>query len=350
VNATGRPSPRRTVVWAARALGILLSTLVGAGAAEILLRVQSTSAHPGAKRQDPEADGLPEIEGVFPLGASNQRARYRGALYTTNSRGFRGREFALEAPRGTFRIVMIGDSFTMGSGVREEEAYPALVEAALLGTGEKRNYEVLNLGLSGLNLASSIDSRLVRIGLDYDPDMIVYGFTINDLEGRDYVAHPRQSRKPTGSLLLDLLWERWAYGRDLVWPSKSSYVRELDHNYFRNPSAWGRFESDLDRLVAIGRERGTCIVVLIHTQLTALHSWHPFRRHYEAVANAARRRNIFVVESFPWFEGIDPAGYTSGPHDSHPNAVGHQILAEALLRALRALPAQCWEGGRQVSQ
>jgi lysophospholipase L1-like esterase len=337
--------PRRSVVWTARMLAVAVSAVVGLGAAELLLRVQAGAgprSGAGMRPIDPDTRGLQDIEGVFALAMPNQRARYRRALYQTNSRGLRGREYSTLASPGTFRIEMMGDSFTMGSGVRVEEAYPALVEKALRGTGETRGFEVINLGLSGLSLAGSLDQRLLPVGLEYSPDLIVYGFTVNDLEGPDYVALTRETRKPSGILLFDLLHARWDYLRDMLWPSASSYVRELDNNFFRNPPVWHRFESDLDRLAAIGRERGICIVVLLHTQLTALNSWHPFQRHYNAVAEAARARGMTVVESFPWYEGIDPDAYTCGIHDSHPNAWGHQILGEALLRSLRALPPACW--------
>lgn len=341
-------TPRRSVVWAARALVLLFSTVLGAGAAEVLLRLQlqaELAAAGHAKAEDPQAAGLPEIEGVFALATPNQRVRYRHALYVTNSRGLRGGEYSLAAAPGTFRIAMMGDSFTMGSGVRVEEAYPALVEDALRGTGPARDYEVINLGLSGLSLAQSLDERLLPIGLDYSPDLIVYGFTLNDLEGPDYVAPPRVPPTPSGSLLFDLLHQRWDWLRDMAWPSRTSYVRELDENFFHNPVVWRRFESDLDRLAAIGRERGVCIVVLLHTHLTELNPWHPFLRHYDAVAAAARARGMHVVETFPWFEGVDPLDYTCAVHDPHPNAAGHQILSEALLRSLRALPPACWSPG-----
>jgi lysophospholipase L1-like esterase len=341
----GSRSPRRSVVWTARVLAVGLSAALGIGAAEVILRVQASGAPrsgAGMRPIDPDTRGLHDIEGVFALAMPNQRARYRRALYETNSRGLRGGEYSTVAPAGTFRIEMIGDSFTMGSGVRVEEAYPALVEKALRGTGGSQAYEVINLGLSGLSLAGSLDQRLLPIGLDYAPDLLVYGFTVNDLEGPDYVPLTREAKKPSGSLLFDLLHARWDYTRDMLWPSASSYVRELDNNFFRNPAVWQRFERDLDRLAAIGRERRICVVVLLHTQLTALNSWHPFLRHYAAVAEAARARGMYVVESFPWFEGIDPDAYTCGIHDSHPNAWGHQILAEALLHSLRSLPPACW--------
>ncbi|MBI5504734.1 MAG: SGNH/GDSL hydrolase family protein [Deltaproteobacteria bacterium] len=336
---------RPAVKWTVRIGAVAFGLLLGAAAAEGVLRMAARAGMTGGPPQRPrDADiaGLPSIEGVFSLAKRNQRANYRGALYFTNSEGFRGPEYAKTKPPGTFRIEMIGDSFTMGSGVRVEQAYPALVESALNAAGEARRYEVLNLGLSGLSLRGIIEQRLLPVGLAYDPDMLVYGFTVNDLEGPAYQRIARVPGEPSGSLLFDLIHERWDYVRDIVWPSRSSYVRELDDNFFRTPAAWRAFEDDLDRLATIAGERGVCVTVLLHTQLTALNSLHPFLRHYDAVARAARARGMFVAESFPYFEGVDDDQYMCGVFDPHPNIAGHQVLAEALLHRLRELPAECW--------
>jgi hypothetical protein len=48
--------------------------------------------------------------------------------FSTNSVGMRDREYSLEKPANTKRIVVIGDSFAMGSGVSDTENYPFLLE------------------------------------------------------------------------------------------------------------------------------------------------------------------------------------------------------------------------------
>src|SRR5204862_4136075 len=48
----------------------------------------------------------------------------RGARFTTNSRGLRDREFAVPKPAGVFRIAVLGDSFTEGSGLDDAETCP----------------------------------------------------------------------------------------------------------------------------------------------------------------------------------------------------------------------------------
>ena len=71
-----------------------------------------------------------------------------------------------------------------------------------------------------------------------------------------------------------------------------SYVYTLNQNYFHNPAAWRDLETALDDFATGSEALGICTQVLIHTKLYYLHFLHPFRRHYEAVATAARERGL----------------------------------------------------------
>ncbi len=67
-----------------------------------------------------------------------------------NREGFRGREISAQKPAGTFRIFLLGDSFTFGLGVENDETYAAVLEAGL--NEDARNgprYEVINGGVRG---------------------------------------------------------------------------------------------------------------------------------------------------------------------------------------------------------
>ncbi len=86
--------------------------------------------------------------------------------YAINSAGFRDREYPLEKPEGTFRILLLGDSHTFGFGVPLEKHFSKLLE------GYFRNVEVLNMGVNGYGL----DQELLLLrdkGLAYHPDVIV---------------------------------------------------------------------------------------------------------------------------------------------------------------------------------
>lgn len=67
-----------------------------------------------------------------------------------NALGFRGVDVPERKPPDTDRIVMLGDSFTMGKGVSDTETFSFLLERALnrLGRGSARPHvEVLNGGV-----------------------------------------------------------------------------------------------------------------------------------------------------------------------------------------------------------
>lgn len=328
----------RTAAAVTVGVSVLIAGLVGEG----LLRVKaSMSASRNPAPLPPELVGLPSIEGLFALAKPNQRVNYRGALYTTNSRGTRGPEIQMPKPPGTFRIVVIGDSITMGSGVRYEEAYPELMEHGLGPTKDGRHVEVINLGLAGANLAGEVDNRL-PIALE-GADMIVYGWTVNDIEG-PYYRTLLTAGPPGPSLLINLVRDRIRYLRDIYWPASDSYIGELDENYFRNPKQREYFEQSMDRLAAIGRSRNICVVVLIHPQMSVFSDRHPYFRYYDLATEAARRRGMFVVQGFPPFLNRNPEDYRCHPMDWHPNAKAHVLLAQVLIDEMLRLPAECWKG------
>ena len=114
---------------------------------------------------------------------------FGGKTLSSNSRGLRGaREYSLVKPAGFSRIVVLGDSFTFGEDVGDDETWPRRLEELMPGT------EVLNLGVHGYGH----DQMLLYLreeGLKYRPDVVVVGFLPDDMERnvvafRDY-AKPR---------------------------------------------------------------------------------------------------------------------------------------------------------------
>ena len=102
------------------------------------------------------------------------------AKVTINKRGFRGKEFSLEKKLGAVRILVLGDSYTFGVYVNDDETYPAVLESALNRRGI--NAEVINAGYADGWSPDEHYAWLVNEGLRYKPDVIIYGFFIgNDI-------------------------------------------------------------------------------------------------------------------------------------------------------------------------
>jgi len=96
---------------------------------------------------------------------------------SSNSRGLRGtREFALQKPEGVTRILTLGDSFTFGDEVSDDQTWPYR-----LGQIAGDPVEVVNAAVHGYGHDQML-LRLLRDGLPYHPDVVVLGFMRWDME------------------------------------------------------------------------------------------------------------------------------------------------------------------------
>lgn len=81
------------------------------------------------------------------------------AMLHVNRLGLRGREPDSPKRHGACRLLMLGDSFTMGEGVSDSEAFPALLERSLAAR-MPAGVEVLNAGVdSYAPILSYLDLR-----------------------------------------------------------------------------------------------------------------------------------------------------------------------------------------------
>ncbi|MCD6303478.1 MAG: hypothetical protein J7M21_00775, partial [Planctomycetes bacterium] len=102
-------------------------------------------------------------------------------LIRTNSRGVRAhREIPYQKPPGEFRVVALGDSFTLGYGVDIEDGFLAKMAERLRENGI--HCEVINLAVSGHSTTEEL-IVLEEEGMKYHPDLVLVGWHKTDLEG-----------------------------------------------------------------------------------------------------------------------------------------------------------------------
>ncbi len=113
---------------------------------------------------------------------------YFDRLPRTNSHGQRDRERKWAKPTGVQRIVVLGDSVTVGDGIRDlNDTIPRQLEQSLTDT----NIEVLNLGVAGYCTASEVELLRTK-GLKYAPDLVVVIFVENDYQHADIFVKVEQ--------------------------------------------------------------------------------------------------------------------------------------------------------------
>lgn len=100
---------------------------------------------------------------------------FDGTILNTNSKGIRGKtEYEYQRTPGRQRIVVLGDSFTFGAEVADDQTYSHDLESSLPNT------EVLNLGVQGYGHDQML-LYLQEEGVKYHPDIVILGFTYIDI-------------------------------------------------------------------------------------------------------------------------------------------------------------------------
>lgn len=174
-----RPLARRLATVGLLGFGIA----AGLAASEAILRIRGTVCELFAPHPDPELGYMlrPGLHGLVD-----------GIEHAYNSRGLRDRDYPDRPPSGVTRILCVGDSITFAQNVPLEATFAKRMEERLNARRDGRVWEVLNGGVSGYN-ACNEEAFLRDIGFSYHPDIVVWEYTLNDLDDpwRPYVGKTR---------------------------------------------------------------------------------------------------------------------------------------------------------------
>jgi HEAT repeat protein/lysophospholipase L1-like esterase len=203
-----------------------------------------------------------------------------------NRDGLRDRRHPMEKPEGFRRVVVLGDSVTLGDGMRPYEAFPQVLESRLRAEGQR--IEVLNVALWGW---STRQERIAyaRIARKYRPDEVVLAVCLNDIpELQNNLSRPPR--------LLAMLHEHSALVRRLVNAQGREIGRVeelfLDHASPRVREAMTRFFAEVRTLRSEVRADGAGFTMIVF----------PFRFQVEAGAPAATVQQ--EIMSFCSAEGL----------------------------------------------
>lgn len=278
-----------------------------------------------------------------------------------NSQGFRERKLVPKAA-GMKRVVIVGDSFTVGHGLPNALAYPRLLESRLQRALEhgpdvepsdprSTSVEVLNLGRGNTDLpaiARSAEFALRHLA----PDVLVYGYFMND----PVAGVERDSASPIHDML-DAGWVAVDQSPSMTRIGQSnrgrSRVVDLLKRYFADrrvtqatiawyqrlhePMAW---RPTLDRIRAMSqaaRDRDARFILLL-LPLPFEIADSPFAEAHRQMQEAASQSGIEVVDALPTLARHPDDALRLHPRDRHPSPLYARVvagrLAPAVLEAL----------------
>jgi lysophospholipase L1-like esterase len=239
-------------------------------------------------------DLLPNIESVERLYPT------RPYYLKTNSVGLRNIEELNDDPN-VLRILAIGDSFTYGFYVHNQEAFPSRLQEVLNERLAPRRVQVLNAGIPGYTIADEL-SYLKDKGLALNPDIVIVGFYTNDVfdltpDMRQYFAREvvlaqasPAANAPAGlqtwlrdNVALYSLWRNIRYGY-VEWqveqqvanitPTLPDMHRLYEDITFLKPEEhqdlWQEYEATFKEMAALLKERNIPLVLVAFPDLSEM--------------------------------------------------------------------------------
>jgi hypothetical protein len=255
-----------------------------------------------------------------------------GVPISLNSYGARGAEILMPKPAGRYRIVLAGDSFTLGWGVRAEDTFSALLRDSLATTRVEgtQDYEAINLGVGNYNTVQQV-ARIRDIGLELKPDLIILAYYLNDAEP---TPRWRDNWFLANSYLVAFLVSRW---RHVVFrASGAGDVTGYYHRLYRDDAhGWQASVAALHDLAAIARRSKIPTMVFIIPDLRQVGQSYPFLAEHALITARVAEAGLPVVDLRPYFDTVSTAQKLWVTNrDAHPNGSAHAIIAAGMLKTL----------------
>jgi GDSL-like Lipase/Acylhydrolase family len=312
------------------ALLALVSLVIAAGAAEAVLRLKNSSMTTydiemwryakdlKVRSDDPHLD----FDHVTSTSSVLQNVNIR-----LNEWGLRGGP--VEPTPGDRRILFLGGSIALGWGVPEEQTVEARLEKMLRDQGGK--VQVLNGGVGNYN-ADRYVSRYVKELAGLNPTDIVVLYFLRDAEdlppggGNILLQH---------SELAVTLWI--AYHRLFDKAGEQSLVDHYRAAYQENAPGFVLMQAKLKELADHARSRQVRLYLAMTPDVHNLIDYK-FDFVHATMSRVAEAQGYTFVDLLPAMRGRPPRALFAMPGDPHPNALGHQLMAEAIFPVVAPLP------------
>lgn len=312
-------------------------------------------------------------------------------IQRVNNIGLRGKDTTREKPSNHFRILMLGDSFTMGKGVEDDQTFSALLEVSLNSSNicESTRIEVLNGGVDSYSPILSY-LQLSRDLAPLSPDLIILNLDISDLlqetayrevavrdDDGKIVGIPGSERTPLlnqrirswidqnlyFTRLILFYTNRLVGHRDLtvqgvVTRANEELVRyTLDNDDTDHREQWEAIFDSISRIKSFADANSSSFALAIYPWGHQVNDqeWVPGRysfiskdaeisdNYLKTIYSLAEDNDIEIINLFPLFRKHDEGKSLYFNYDMHWTTEGHKVMAHGLERFVRSnyLEALC---------
>lgn len=244
-------------------------------------------------------------------------------LVRTNSEGMRkNRDYPVQRPSNSVRILGIGDSGMFGWDVEQNCTFMDIMESNLSARQDGTVYETLNFAVPGYNTQQEVDTLLSK-GVKYMPDIVIIGWCENDFNLPFFMIEKENYWADKSSLIYKLMFTRKT-NRTEVAPGLTIHdLREYDkQNVLPETSAGSDVagvKAALIKLERLGRENNFKVLM-----------FGPMRSTICEICKRIDMPYSCTYDMIP--DNKCPKDYLV--HHMHPSPKGHIVLAEYLEKDL----------------
>jgi lysophospholipase L1-like esterase len=258
----------------------------------------------------------------------SKSALLQSVVIRTNEWGLRGSPVASNPPER--RILFLGSSVTMGWGVREEDIVTQRLQRMFSADGQ--NVEVLNAGIGNYNAARYVERFLTRLAALNPTDIVVHCFPrdaeILEAGGGNVLLRHSQLAVTTWTVANRYFGET----------GERSLVEHYRRIYQPDSPGFREMAAQLGRLADYARARGIRLYLAMTPDVHDVVDYKLGFIH-EQVRKVAAELGYTYIDLLPSLRNLTPKELWSLPGDPHPNALGHQRMAQAIYPYLK-LPVE----------
>lgn len=272
---------------------------------------------------------------------------HAGVPISSNRLGLRDREYEKAKPANTYRIILLGASHDMGSGVKDDQTYENLVEDSLNrqpAEGVHPRYEILNLSVAGYSILQRV-LRLEQTGFEFQPDAAI--LSVSAVDEQFLASHFRKA------LMLGINPP----------PDYREIVNDVANNARVNgkmppvmierrlqPHAMRICKWSFQRFARLCSDHGIRPVVIYRPAPADFAGSEAATR--DEMLRLAKEAGLDIIDLSPAFDTVTNRNtLILGKWDDHTTALGHELLAqklyEGLVPLLQRIPTALSAGERK---
>ena len=258
----------------------------------------------------------------------NLNTYFRLNQFITNSNGLRDKEYSITKPENTYRVAVLGDSFTMASGIDIEDSYHSILERRFNRGNNIYNYEFINFGVGGYNLKQYL-SVLNKKAMEYEPDLVLIGLDphndhiIPDAKIFEEPYIVKRTKNPLYHIYIkDAASLAFANIQNKIFGQSVSIsetiITQVQEKYIND--VFSNFKE-------ITNNTNSKLAIINLTYL-------PNQDYSDKLKELALTNNLLYFDASQSFESINVNKLILYPNDFHPNAFSNRIFAQQLYNFL----------------